>query len=176
SGSAAPPRSTAAPGCAASSSRSTACPCGCSATFATRCSANAAPHVPSDRRKARARTTSRSSNGGSPTTTRSPPTRPSPAPALAPDGPVAGAGGGGGLGAAFASLGAELVPGSELVLDRIGFDQRAREADLVVTGEGTVDEGTLEGKAPGAVSRRCVGLGVRCELFGGVVRRPGPPR
>ena len=43
-------------------------------------------------------------------------------------------------------------------------------ADLVVTGEGTVDATTLEGKAPGAVVRRCERLGVRCELFGGVVR------
>jgi glycerate kinase len=39
-----------------------------------------------------------------------------------------------------------------------------------VTGEGTVDATTLEGKAPGAVRRRCERLGVRCELFGGIVR------
>ena len=44
-------------------------------------------------------------------------------------------------------------------------------ADLVVTGEGAVDATTLEGKAPGAVVRRCKLLGVRCELFGGTVRR-----
>ncbi len=81
-----------------------------------------------------------------------------------------GAGAGGGLGAAFAALGAELVDGAELVLDLIGFDLRARRVDLVVTGEGTVDRTTLEGKAPGAVLRRCDRLGVRCELFGGVVR------
>ncbi len=81
-----------------------------------------------------------------------------------------GAGAGGGLGAAFAALGAELVDGAELVLDLIGFDARARRADLVVTGEGTVDRTTLEGKAPGAVLHRCARLGVRCELFGGVVR------
>ena len=41
---------------------------------------------------------------------------------------------------------------------------------LVVAGEGTVDATTLEGKAPGAVVERCRRLGVRCELFGGVVR------
>jgi glycerate kinase len=80
-----------------------------------------------------------------------------------------GAGAAGGLGAAFAALGAELVEGAGLVLDLIGFDARVRGADLVVTGEGTVDETTLEGKAPGAVLRRCERLGVRCELFGGVV-------
>jgi glycerate kinase len=81
-----------------------------------------------------------------------------------------GAGAGGGLGAALASLGAELCDGAGVVLDMIGFDERARGADLVVTGEGAVDRTTFEGKAPGAVLRRCATLGVRCELFGGVVR------
>lgn len=80
-----------------------------------------------------------------------------------------GAGAGGGLGAALAALGGELVPGAELVLDLIRFDVRAGAADLVVTGEGTVDATTLEGKAPGAVRTRCERLGVRCDLFGGIV-------
>ncbi len=89
---------------------------------------------------------------------------------LAPYRDLPGAGAGGGLGAAFAAMGGELVEGAELILDTIGFDERARQADLVVTGEGTVDATTLEGKAPGAVLRRCARLGVRCELFGGFVR------
>jgi glycerate kinase len=81
-----------------------------------------------------------------------------------------GAGAGGGLGAALAALGGQLVPGAQLVLDVIGFDERAARAALVVTGEGTVDASTLEGKAPGAVVNRCADLGVRCALFGGIVR------
>jgi glycerate kinase len=89
---------------------------------------------------------------------------------LAPYRDLRGAGAGGGLGAAFAALGAELCEGAELVLDAIGFDARAAVADLVVTGEGTVDATTFEGKAPGAVAARCARLGVRCELFGGIVR------
>lgn len=89
---------------------------------------------------------------------------------LAPYRDLAGAGAGGGLGAAFAALGAELVEGAELVLELLDFDGRVRAADLVVTGEGTVDRTTLEGKAPGAVLRHCGRLGVRCELFGGLVR------
>jgi glycerate kinase len=89
---------------------------------------------------------------------------------LAPYRDLPGAGAGGGLGAALAALGGELLAGAELVLDTIGFDERARPADLVVTGEGTVDATTLEGKAPGAVVRRCERLGVDCELFGGLVR------
>jgi glycerate kinase len=89
---------------------------------------------------------------------------------LAPYRDLPGAGAGGGLGAAFAAMGAELSEGAELVLDLVGFDTLAREADLVVTGEGRVDATTLEGKAPGAVLRRCERLAVQCELFGGVVR------
>jgi glycerate kinase len=88
---------------------------------------------------------------------------------LAPYRDLRGAGAGGGLGAAFASLGAELVEGAELVLDLVGFDDRARGAGLVITGEGTVDATTFEGKAPGAVLARCRALGARCELFGGLV-------
>lgn len=91
-------------------------------------------------------------------------------PELEPFRDLPGAGAGGGLGAGFAALGAELCDGASLVLDTIGFDERARRADLVVTGEGTVDRTTLEGKAPGAVVRRCEALGVECVLFGGLVR------
>ncbi len=89
---------------------------------------------------------------------------------LAPYRDLPGAGAGGGLGAAFAAMGGELCEGAQLVLDAIGFDELAQDADLVVTGEGTVDATTLEGKAPGAVVRRCERLGVQCELFGGIVR------
>ena len=80
-----------------------------------------------------------------------------------------GAGAAGGLGAALASLGAQLVPGARYVLDAVGFRGRAAAADLVVTGEGTVDRTTFEGKAPGEALRVCEELGVRCILFGGRV-------
>jgi glycerate kinase len=84
---------------------------------------------------------------------------------LAPYAELAGAGAAGGLGAALASLGAELLPGASLVLDLIGFD--VSPYDLVVTGEGTVDRTTTRGKAPGEVARRCLAAGVRCVVFGG---------
>ena len=86
---------------------------------------------------------------------------------LAPYASLPGAGSAGGLGAALASLGAELLAGAELVLDEIGFDLRG--FDLVVTGEGVVDRTTGEGKAPGEVARRCAEAGVRCVVFGGRV-------
>jgi glycerate kinase len=83
-----------------------------------------------------------------------------------------GAGAAGGLGAALAALGADLVPGADLVLDLVGFRDRVRGATLVVTGEGTVDRTTAEGKAPGAVVRACDEAGVRCVVFGGRVEEP----
>jgi glycerate 2-kinase len=85
-------------------------------------------------------------------------------------GQMPGAGAAGGLGAAFASLGAELRPGARLILDVLGFD--ATRYDLVVTGEGTVDATTTRGKAPGEVARRCRDGGVRCVVFGGRVVEP----
>jgi glycerate kinase len=91
---------------------------------------------------------------------------------LAAYGDLPGAGAAGGLGAALASLGAELVRGAELILDVVGFDPAGY--DLVVTGEGTVDATTARGKAPGEVARRCVEARVRCVVFGGRVVEPVP--
>jgi glycerate kinase len=91
---------------------------------------------------------------------------------LAPFADLPGSGAAGGLGAALASLGAELVPGADAVLDLLGFE--SRPYDLVVTGEGAVDATTWEGKAPAAVARRCAEAGVRCIVFGGLVRGTVP--
>jgi glycerate 2-kinase len=92
--------------------------------------------------------------------------------ALAPFAELPGAGAAGGLGAALAWLGAELVPGAAAVLDLLAFDPRGHA--LVVTGEGSLDATTAEGKAPAEVARRCREAGVRCVAFGGVVSAPLP--
>jgi glycerate 2-kinase len=75
--------------------------------------------------------------------------------------PMTGAAGGlaGGL---WAFRGARLVPGAVYVLDLLGFDERADGAAFVVTGEGRLDEQTLEGKVVDEVSRRCGLLDVPC--------------
>jgi glycerate kinase len=91
---------------------------------------------------------------------------------LAPYAHLPGSGAAGGLGAALASLGAELVPGAATVLDLVGFDPAPYA--LVVTGEGRVDETTAEGKVPFEVARRCRAAGVRCVVFGGIVTEPLP--
>jgi glycerate 2-kinase len=80
-----------------------------------------------------------------------------------------GSGAAGGLGAALAALGAELVPGAPAVLDLLGFDRLLESRDLVVTGEGQIDDTTAEGKAPGEVAARCATVSVRCVVFGGRV-------
>ena len=91
---------------------------------------------------------------------------------LAPYAHLPGSGAAGGLGAALASLGADLVPGAATVLDLLGFD--SAPYDLVVTGEGRVDATTAEGKVPFEVARRCRAAGVRCVVFGGIVVEPLP--
>jgi glycerate 2-kinase len=80
--------------------------------------------------------------------------------------PMTGAGGGlsGGL---YAQRGATLVPGAPFVLDALGFDARMRAASFVVTGEGRIDEQTLEGKAAGEVAVRCRQAGVACHAIVG---------
>ena len=88
---------------------------------------------------------------------------------LRPFAALPGAGAAGGLGAALALLGGELVQGAALVLEVVGFDERLARSGLVVTGEGSVDRTTLEGKGPAEVARRAVAAGVPCVVFGGRV-------
>jgi glycerate 2-kinase len=89
---------------------------------------------------------------------------------LRPFAELPGAGAAGGLGAALAALGAELVPGIELVLEAVRFGERIEGAALVVTGEGRVDETSAAGKVAGGVASACAAAGVQCVVFGGRVR------
>jgi glycerate 2-kinase len=92
--------------------------------------------------------------------------------ALAPYADLPGSGAAGGLGAALASLGAELVPGAAAVVELAGFEPVGY--GLVVTGEGRVDATTAEGKAVTEVVLRCGVAGVPCVVFGGVVEELVP--
>jgi glycerate kinase len=75
--------------------------------------------------------------------------------------PMTGAAGGlaGGL---WAQQGARLHDGPAYVLGALGFDERMRGAAFVVTGEGRIDEQTLQGKLVGEVATRCRQAGVPC--------------
>lgn len=72
-----------------------------------------------------------------------------------------GAGAAGGVGFALVSLlGAELRSGIDLVLDLVDFDEQLDGVDLVVTGEGSLDEQTLHGKAVAGVAARAAARGI----------------
>jgi glycerate kinase len=92
-----------------------------------------------------------------------------------------GAGAAGGVGfAALAVLGAEQRPGIELVLELADFDAALDGAALVITGEGSLDTQTLEGKAPMGVAQAAARRGIpvaavagRCTLTEGELARAG---
>ncbi|MFI9503614.1 glycerate kinase [Nocardia sp. NPDC052566] len=69
--------------------------------------------------------------------------------ALAP-----GSGAAGGIGFAATMLAATVVSGADYFLDLLDFDRHAAHADLIITGEGRLDEQTLHGKLPAAVAAR----------------------
>ncbi|MFI7624941.1 glycerate kinase [Microbispora rosea] len=73
--------------------------------------------------------------------------------------PGAGAAGGVGFGA-LTFLGAEIRPGIGYLLDLVEFDRHVEGARLVITGEGSIDEQTLRGKAPVGVAAAAAKHGV----------------
>ena len=66
-----------------------------------------------------------------------------------------------------------LRPGVELVMEAIGFDERLAAADLVITGEGRIDDQTAFGKTALGVARRANARGVPCIAVGGGVTPEG---
>ena len=72
----------------------------------------------------------------------------------------AGAGAAGGLGFGLLSFcAATIQPGFEVVAEAVGLEPRMKDADLVITGEGSLDRQTLEGKTPAGVARLARKLG-----------------
>jgi len=88
-----------------------------------------------------------------------------------------GAGAAGGVGAMLAALlGADLVPGADLVLNVVEFDRRAEGCSLILTGEGRADAQTLDGKLPMVVAGRGRRAGIPVALVAGMVDKPARPR
>ncbi|MDP9389417.1 MAG: glycerate kinase [Actinomycetota bacterium] len=73
---------------------------------------------------------------------------------------IPGSGAAGGLAGGLAALGATLVPGFDLVADTICLPERIEQADLVVAGEGFLDEHSFAGKAVGGVVELAAEAGV----------------
>lgn len=87
-----------------------------------------------------------------------------------------GAGAAGGLAGGLAAVGASLVSGFDLVAEEVELDERMQGADLVVTGEGFVDQESFEGKVVDGVLSYAEALGVPVlvvagEVFDGVDER-----
>jgi glycerate kinase len=73
-----------------------------------------------------------------------------------------GAGAAGGLGFGLMSFcGAEIRPGFDVVAEAVALEPKMKDADLVITGEGSLDRQTLEGKTPAGVARLAHKFGKR---------------
>lgn len=68
-----------------------------------------------------------------------------------------GAGAAGGIGFGILAAGGRLVPGAEQVASWVDLDGLIAASDAVITGEGRIDEQTLQGKCVGTVARHCAG-------------------
>jgi glycerate kinase len=73
---------------------------------------------------------------------------------------IEGAGAAGGLAGALAALGGKLLPGFDLVADELDLHDTFVGADLVVTGEGYLDEQSFEGKVVGSVQNLARSMGI----------------
>ncbi len=79
-----------------------------------------------------------------------------------------GAGAAGGMGAMVTGLlDGTLLPGTELLLESVGFDKLLQNTDLVITGEGRADGQSIRGKVPGTVAAHCKKANVPCLLLCG---------
>ena len=89
-------------------------------------------------------------------------------PAANPEAP--GSGAAGGLGFAFRSfLQGELKSGVSLILEETGLSERMQGADLVITGEGRLDEQSAMGKAPIGAAKLAKAQGIPVLAFAGAV-------
>ncbi len=83
-----------------------------------------------------------------------------------------GAGAAGGLGFGLITfLGARPTPGFELFARYGALDQKLKSVDLVLTGEGAMDDSTLMGKGVGQLAARCRQLRVPCIGLAGMLGR-----
>jgi glycerate kinase len=86
-----------------------------------------------------------------------------------------GGGAAGGLAGGLATIGARLTSGFDLVAEEIGLDHLIEGVDLVITGEGFLDEESFDGKVVGGVAAMAAELGVPCVALVGEVVDPLPP-
>ena len=81
-----------------------------------------------------------------------------------------GAGSGGGLGYALIHLGAVRASGIDYVMQAVGFEHKIANSDLVITGEGCLDDQSLHGKVVAGVAAAVSAVGKPCIVLAGEVR------
>jgi glycerate kinase len=82
---------------------------------------------------------------------------------------VPGTGAAGGLGGAVVVLGGQLQSGYQLAAELVGLRRHLGQAQLVVTGEGTLDRSSFAGKVVGGVIHDASALGVPALVIAGRV-------
>ena len=88
-----------------------------------------------------------------------------------------GAGAAGGLGFGLMSFcGATIRPGFDVVAEAVGLESKMKDVDLVITGEGSLDRQTLEGKTPAGVARMARKLGKKVFAIAGRATGDGEVR
>jgi glycerate 2-kinase len=78
-----------------------------------------------------------------------------------------GSGAAGGLAGGLAALGGRIVPGFELVAEHVELAERIADAEVVLTGEGYLDEQSLDGKVVGGVCELAAAAGRRVVVIAG---------
>lgn len=85
---------------------------------------------------------------------------------------IVGAGAAGGLGAGLiAFLDADLERGGDLLIDLMSLEQKIKDADLVITGEGGINHQTIFGKTPIAVSKLAKQYEIPVIAFSGALNK-----
>lgn len=86
----------------------------------------------------------------------------------------AGSGAAGGLGGGLAAVGAELVSGFSVIAEEVGLAEAIADADLVITGEGGLDDQSFEGKVVGGVIELAAEVQVPVVAIAGQITTSGP--
>lgn len=84
---------------------------------------------------------------------------------------IPGSGAAGGMGGGMmAFLSTELKSGADLLLDICHFEERIKDADLIITGEGCIDRQSLMGKIPGKILQKGLTLDIPVIAIAGCVK------
>jgi len=83
---------------------------------------------------------------------------------------IPGAGAAGGIAASLVGLfGARIVGGLEIIAELVGLEEKIKDSDLVLTGEGKLDGQTVNGKVPWGVAQIAGKYGITVFAVAGMI-------